>query len=156
MEMNNQNPEAEKDDQRACRRSSFLSAQTSNSASNSAEPYENVVEGNSHSPVNSETPEIIQPESPTIPQSSIWSCDNWHRGATVRDRNAVMFNNELMSDVTFLVGPKNAAQRIPAHKYVLATGSSVFFAMFYGELAENTSEIVTPDVEPEAFLTLLK
>lgn len=168
MEMNNQNPGDEKDDveqqiqQRTSqRRSSFLASQVSNSP----EPYQNL--DSNHCSVNSETLDVIQPDSPTgtiassvstsISSSpSLWSCDNWHRGVTVRDRNAVMFNNELMSDVTFLVGPKNAAQRIPAHKYVLATGSSVFFAMFYGDLAENTSEIVTPDVEPEAFLTLLK
>lgn len=47
-------------------------------------------------------------------------------------------------------------QTIPAHKYVLATGSSVFYAMFYGGLAENKAEINVPDVEPSAFLTLLK
>lgn len=47
-------------------------------------------------------------------------------------------------------------QTIPAHKYVLATGSSVFYAMFYGGLAEAKEEIVVPDVEPTAFLTLLK
>jgi BTB/POZ domain-containing protein 3/6 len=47
-------------------------------------------------------------------------------------------------------------QSIPAHKYVLATGSSVFYAMFYGGLAENKEEIEVPDVEPSAFLTLLK
>lgn len=45
---------------------------------------------------------------------------------------------------------------IPAHKYVLATGSSVFYAMFYGGLAECKQEIEVPDVEPSAFLTLLK
>lgn len=47
-------------------------------------------------------------------------------------------------------------QCIPAHKYVLATGSSVFFAMFYGGLAEAKDEIEVPDVEPSAFLTMLK
>jgi len=47
-------------------------------------------------------------------------------------------------------------QSIPAHKYVLATGSSVFYAMFYGGLAENKEEIEVPDVEPSAFLALLK
>lgn len=47
-------------------------------------------------------------------------------------------------------------QCIPAHKYVLATGSSVFYAMFYGGLAEDKEEIEVPDVEPSAFLTLLK
>lgn len=47
-------------------------------------------------------------------------------------------------------------QTIPAHKYVLATGSSVFYAMFFGGLAENRAEIKVPDVEPAAFLTLLR
>lgn len=47
-------------------------------------------------------------------------------------------------------------QVIPAHKYVLATGSSVFYAMFFGGLAECKQEIEVPDVEPSAFLTLLK
>lgn len=47
-------------------------------------------------------------------------------------------------------------QTIHSHKYVLATGSSVFYAMFYGGLAENKKEIRVPDVEPSAFLTLLK
>lgn len=47
-------------------------------------------------------------------------------------------------------------QRIPSHKYILATGSSVFYAMFYGGLADTKEEIEVPDVEPTAFLTLLK
>lgn len=41
-------------------------------------------------------------------------------------------------------------------QYVLAVGSSVFSAMFYGDLAEGDSEIQIPDVEPAAFLILLK
>lgn len=41
-------------------------------------------------------------------------------------------------------------------QYVLAVGSSVFYAMFYGNLAEVKSEIHIPDVEPAAFLVLLK
>lgn len=112
-----------------------------------------------------------------------------------------MFNNELMADVHFIVGPPGGARRVPAHKvgrglalaalkggrpppecalslpwvwqllgvgraqgsgqlfhpqYVLAVGSSVFYAMFYGDLAEVKSEIHIPDVEPAAFLILLK
>lgn len=82
---------------------------------------------------------------------------NWQsRYASVRERNAAMFNNELMSDVHFMVGAKGSAQKIPAHKYVLATGSSVFYAMFFGGLADDKSEIEIPDVEPAAFLTLLR
>ncbi|XP_054726182.1 BTB/POZ domain-containing protein 6-B isoform X1 [Anastrepha obliqua] len=84
---------------------------------------------------------------------------NWQATkATVLERNAAMFNNELMSDVKFAVGGEFAdcVQIIPAHKYILATGSSVFYAMFYGGLAENKQEIKVPDVEPSAFLTLLR
>uniref|UniRef100_A0A8C7YJK6 BTB domain containing 6 n=1 Tax=Oryzias sinensis TaxID=183150 RepID=A0A8C7YJK6_9TELE len=81
-----------------------------------------------------------------------WQCSH----PTLRERNALMFNNELMADVHFIVGPLGASQRVPAHKYVLAVGSSVFCAMFYSDLAEEESEIHIPDVEPAAFLILLK
>lgn len=82
---------------------------------------------------------------------------NWQATKpTVRERNAAMFNNELMSDISFVVGSDDNIQTIHSHKYVLATGSSVFYAMFYGGLAENKKEIRVPDVEPSAFLTLLK
>ncbi|XP_038074219.1 BTB/POZ domain-containing protein 6-like [Patiria miniata] len=101
--------------------------------------------------------DVIQPESPMLVTPRRPLGENWQtKGATVRERNAYLFNNDLMSDVKFLVGPKSGAQRVPAHKYILASGSSVFFAMFYGDLAENQTEIVIPDVEPQAFLTLLK
>ncbi|MGH0139116.1 UNVERIFIED_CONTAM: hypothetical protein FKN15_030459, partial [Acipenser sinensis] len=75
---------------------------------------------------------------------------------TIRERNAVMFNNDLMADVHFVVGPPGGTQRLPGHRYVLAVGSSVFHAMFYGELAEDKDEIRIPDVEPAAFLAMLK
>ncbi|XP_013887376.1 BTB/POZ domain-containing protein 3, partial [Austrofundulus limnaeus] len=75
---------------------------------------------------------------------------------TIRERNSVMFNNEMMADVHFVVGPPGGTQRVPGHKYVLAVGSSVFHAMFYGELAEDQEEIRIPDVEPPSFLAMLK
>lgn len=83
---------------------------------------------------------------------------NWQATKTgIRERNAAMFNNELMADVYFVVGPIGGqTQRIPAHRYVLATGSSVFHAMFFGGLAESDEQIQVPDVEPSAFLALLK
>ena len=73
---------------------------------------------------------------------------------SVRQRNAVMFNSELMADVHFIVGEDKL--RVPAHKYILATGSSVFFAMFYGGLASDDTDIAIPDVEANAFLNLLR
>lgn len=40
-------------------------------------------------------------------------------------RNALMFNNELMADVHFIVGPMGESQKVPAHKVrtVLPSGS---------------------------------
>lgn len=74
-----------------------------------------------------------------------------------------MCNNPLMSDVTFDV----TGRTFHGHKYVLATGSTVFYAMFYGGLSGNTNSSIAgaesklpvvevPDVDPEAFLTMLK
>ena len=48
-----------------------------------------------------------------------------------------MFNNTLMADIYFLVGQADSARRFPAHKYILATGSTVFYAMLYGGLADD-------------------
>uniref|UniRef100_A0A8D3BHE2 BTB domain-containing protein n=1 Tax=Scophthalmus maximus TaxID=52904 RepID=A0A8D3BHE2_SCOMX len=81
--------------------------------------------------------------------SAARGCCNWQGlYPTLRERNSVMFNNEMMADVHFVVGPTGGTQRVPGHKYVLAVGSSVFHAMFYGELAEDQEEIRIPDVEP--------
>ena len=65
-----------------------------------------------------------------------------------------MFNNELFSDVKFVVRGTNGEseskrrkQVIPAHKFVLSISSPVFEAMFYGELVETTDTIELPDCE---------
>lgn len=79
---------------------------------------------------------------------------------TIRERNQYMFNNTLMSDVNFLVGidqeDAKCQQRIPAHKYVLAISSPVFYAMFYGDLAEVDDTIEVPDSTYESFLEFLR
>ncbi|XP_024885587.1 BTB/POZ domain-containing protein 1-like isoform X1 [Temnothorax curvispinosus] len=81
---------------------------------------------------------------------------NWQgTKATMRERIVFLFNNEILSDVTFLVGRGAQQQRIPAHKLVLSSGSAVFDAMFNGTLATASSEIEVPDVEPAAFLAVL-
>ncbi|XP_059483082.1 BTB/POZ domain-containing protein 6-B-like isoform X1 [Neocloeon triangulifer] len=97
---------------------------------------------------------LSPPVSPPPPSHST-DDPNWQAcKPSVRERNAAMFNNELMADIHFLVG--SPVQSIPAHKYVLATGSSVFYAMFFGGLAEERPEIEVPDVEPLAFLAMLR
>ncbi|XP_033107369.1 BTB/POZ domain-containing protein 2-like [Anneissia japonica] len=82
---------------------------------------------------------------------------NWQAGkTTVKERFAYMFNNEILSDVHFIVGKGMQTQRIPAHKFVLSVGSAVFDAMFNGGMATTSSEVELPDIEPAAFLALLK
>ena len=51
--------------------------------------------------------------------------ERWQaKKSTVLERNSFMFKNSLMSDIKF-VFPNDTI--IPAHKYVLAISSSVFF-----------------------------
>ena len=45
---------------------------------------------------------------------------------------------------------------IPAHKFVLAISSPVFYAMFYGQLAEKKDSIEISDCEYEGLLELLR
>lgn len=74
----------------------------------------------------------------------------------VRGRCAAMYGNEWMSDVCFVVGREGEKRvRIPAHKFILATASPVFYAMFYGPLAEK-KEIEIIDIEPCIFHAMLK
>ncbi|XP_077988705.1 BTB/POZ domain-containing protein 2-like [Glandiceps talaboti] len=82
---------------------------------------------------------------------------NWQATkTTVKERFAFMFNNEILSDVHFIVGKGMQTQRIPAHKFVLSVGSAVFYAMFNGGMATQSAEVELPDVEPAAFLALLR
>jgi len=72
-----------------------------------------------------------------------------------------MFNNDLFSDVKFVVGggqngESESKQAIPAHKFVLSISSPVFEAMFYGELAETREKIELPDCEYESLLELFR
>ena len=81
--------------------------------------------------------------------------DDWQSGKkTVLQRNAYMFNNELMSDVSFTCG--ESSRIFHAHKYVLATSSAVFFAMLYGNLAQKESTIPIPDADEESFEEFLR
>ena len=82
---------------------------------------------------------------------------NWQSSrTTVKERLLFMFNNEVMADVHFLVGKGPHVQCIPAHKFVLSISSAVFDAMFNGGMASTSEEVEIPDVEPAAFLALLR
>ena len=73
---------------------------------------------------------------------------------TVLERNSHMFNNPSMSDIKFTCG-ESKRKCFYAHKYVLATSSAVFYAMFYGGLAETGSTIHLPDTDEESLEVFL-
>ena len=87
--------------------------------------------------------------------------DNWQTELpTLVERTAFIFNNEILSDVKFVVpvsiGESESKKVIPAHKFVLAISSPVFFAMFYGQMAETKDSIELPDCEYESLLELFR
>ena len=90
--------------------------------------------------------------------------DNWQtKRPTISGRTKFIFNNELLSDVKFVAPASNiesesrkSQKSIPAHKFVLAISSPVFYAMFYGELAETGGTIELPDCDYESLLELFR
>jgi len=67
-----------------------------------------------------------------------------------------MLKHELAWDIEFAVGSNGDAVR--AHKYMLASRSPVFFAMFYsgiGNLRHEGQHII-PDTTVEAFRAMLE
>ena len=91
--------------------------------------------------------------------------DNWQtKRLTISERTKFIFNNELLSDVNFVV-PASHVNRsesrksqkcIPAHKFILAISSPVFYAIFYGEMAETSGTIQLPDCDYESLLELFR
>ena len=86
---------------------------------------------------------------------------NWQTTiATIRERSKFMFDNNLFTDVKFVVpkanGESDSKQVISAHKLVLSISSPVFEAMFYGELADTTDSIELPDCEYDSLLELCR
>ena len=87
--------------------------------------------------------------------------ENWQmKLSTIKERTTVIFNNELLSDVKFVVPTSEAESEtrktIPAHKLVLAISSPVFYAMFYGHLAEAKDCVELPDCEYDSLLEFLR
>ena len=87
--------------------------------------------------------------------------ENWQtKLSTIVEKTAFIFNKELLSDVKFVVqmstDESDSKKVIPAHKFVLAISSPVFFAMFYGQMAETKDSIELPDCEYESLLELFR
>ena len=86
--------------------------------------------------------------------------ENWQtKCSSISQRTEFVFNKELLSDVKFVVPVSNGESEtkvIPAHKFVLAISSPVFYAMFYGQMADTTDSIELPDCEYESLLELFR
>ena len=90
--------------------------------------------------------------------------DNWQNTkSSIKARSISIFNNDLLSDVSFIVrassdesDAKKRKMAIPAHKLVLSICSPVFFAMFCGKMAEKSDTIDLPDCEYEGVLEMLR
>ena len=91
--------------------------------------------------------------------------DNWQsKSPTISQRTKFIFNNELLSDVTFELVPashnesesRKSQKCIPAHKFMLAINSPVLYAMFYGETMETSGTIQLPDCDYESLLELFR
>ena len=90
--------------------------------------------------------------------------DNWQtKRSTISERTKFIFNNELLSDVKFVVPASNneseswkSQKCIPAHKFILAISSPVFYAMFYGEMAETSGTVQLPDCDYESLLEFFR
>ena len=89
---------------------------------------------------------------------------NWQtKRQTISERTKFIFNNELLSDVKFVVPAslnesesRMSQKSIPAHKFVLAISSPVFYAMFYGEMTETAGTVQLPDCDYESLLELFR
>lgn len=77
---------------------------------------------------------------------------------SLRERNKRMYNNSLMSDINFIVRESETERKmsIPAHKYVLAIGSPVFYKMFYGYLSEKSDSVELVDADSNSLLELFR
>ena len=73
---------------------------------------------------------------------------------TVLERSRHMFNNPFMSDVGLCC--EGSSKELHAHKYILATSSSVFHAMFYGELTEKNSIVYLSDTNDDSLEEFLR
>ena len=73
---------------------------------------------------------------------------------TVSERNRHMFNNSDISDISFTC--KGAEKVFYAHKYVLATSSAVFHAMFFGSLTEKSSALYLSDTDEKSLEEFLR
>lgn len=87
-----------------------------------------------------------------------WKTETTLKWGSFKERNKFMVNNNLLSDVTFIVQDSNSNKEMAvyAHKYVLAVSSPVFLTMFYGAMASaGAQEIHLPDCDVDSLKEFL-
>ena len=83
---------------------------------------------------------------------------------TIKDRCSFLFNNELLSDIKFIVpvpsgeseSIKKSKHEIFAHKFLLSISSPVFYTMFYGAIPEASDTVELPDCGYESLVEFLR
>lgn len=79
---------------------------------------------------------------------------------SIKERIKFMFNNDLLSDVKFIVAKRSGdlksrkVEEIPAHKFILSISSAVFFDMFQTQETSDVFEL--SDYEYESLLEMLR
>jgi len=86
--------------------------------------------------------------------------NDWQSEKTLSECMRYMFDNEIATDVIFVVGPPDGATvYIRAHKYMLISRSAVFEAMFSSGMTECSSgpqtTIRVEDIDAAIFRDLL-
>ncbi|XP_053374045.1 BTB/POZ domain-containing protein 6-like [Mercenaria mercenaria] len=79
----------------------------------------------------------------------------WQTERAFEEANWHMLQDGILCDVTFLAG-SSKKEEVKAHKFILASRSPVFYAMFCGSLAESSNTVQIPDIEPGIFRDLLR
>ncbi|KAH3792590.1 hypothetical protein DPMN_146086 [Dreissena polymorpha] len=69
----------------------------------------------------------------------------WQHSESFADTNLKMLDDGYLCDVILAAG--NDFKRLKCHKFILASRSPVFHAMFCGTLAESSDVINIPDIE---------
>lgn len=85
--------------------------------------------------------------------TSLNQSNGWQEGKTLKECMLKMLEDEIMCDVTFVLG--NDSVKMKAHKYMLASRSPVFYTMFEGSCPE-TGDVIVPDIDAETFKLILR
>ena len=90
----------------------------------------------------------------SVSEASFFENTPW-KAKTLLERNECMWNNPLLSDVEFLFrSSESETVVVPAHSFILAANSPVFFEVMKNTRREKMVIEIT-DCEPEIFRLFL-